>query len=53
MVKATHEGSGLEFSVIKRLLMLTIDVVVHIRAHAGSRYITGIDFTPARQLTEA
>src|SRR5690606_12508814 len=50
MVKASNEGSGLEFSVIKRLLMLTIDVVVHIRAHAGSRYITGIDFNPERQL---
>lgn len=50
MVKASSEGSGLEFAVIKRLLMLTIDVVVHIRAHAGSRYITGIDFNPARKL---
>ncbi len=52
MVKASQEGSGLEFAVIKRLLMLTIDVVVHIRAHAGSRYITGIDFDPARRLAE-
>lgn len=50
MVKASTEGSGLEFDVIKRLLMLTIDVVVHIRSHAGSRYITGIDFDPARGL---
>lgn len=52
MVKASSEGSGLEFAVIKRLLMLTIDVVVHIRAHAGSRYITGIDFNPARKFAE-
>src|SRR5690606_27291790 len=44
MVKASSEGSGLEFDVIKRLLMLTIDIVVHIKAHAGRRYITGIDF---------
>lgn len=50
MVKASAEGSGLEFSVIKRLLMMTIDVVVHIKAHAGSRYITGIDFSPERAL---
>lgn len=50
MVKASSEGSGLEFAVIKRLLMLTIDVIVHIRAHAGSRYITGIDFNPERKL---
>ena len=50
MVKASAEGSGLEFDVIKRLLMLTIDVVVHIKAHAGRRYITGIDFDPQRSL---
>ena len=50
MVKASSEGSGLEFDVIKRLLMLTIDIVVHIKAHAGRRYITGIDFDPARKL---
>jgi type IV secretion system protein VirB11 len=48
MVKASSEGSGLEFSVIKRLLMMTIDIVVHIKAHAGGRYITGIDFDPER-----
>lgn len=53
MVKASSEGAGLEFAVIKRLLMLTIDVVVHIRAHAGSRYITGIDFNPARRFAES
>lgn len=52
MVKASQEGAGLEFAVIKRLLMLTIDVVVHIRAHAGSRYITGIDFNPERKFSE-
>jgi len=50
MVKASPEGSGLAFGEIKRLLMLTIDVVVHIKAHAGKRYITGIDFDPQRKL---
>lgn len=50
MVKASNEGSGLEFATIKRLLMMTIDIVVHIKAHAGSRCITGIDFQPDRQL---
>lgn len=48
MVKASAEGAGLEFDTIKRLLMMTIDIVVHIRAHAGSRRITGIDFDPQR-----
>lgn len=48
MVKASTEGAGLEFAVIKRLLMMTIDIVVHIKSHAGRRYITGIDFDPAR-----
>lgn len=50
MIKASPEGSGLEFNVIKRLLMLTIDIVVHITAHAGQRYITGIDFDPEKRL---
>ena len=52
MVKASNEGSGLEFATIKRLLMMTIDIVVHIKAHAGRRHITGIDFNPARHLAE-
>ncbi len=51
MVKASPEGAGLEFAVIKRLLMMTIDVVVHLEAHAGRRYITGIDFDPGRVLS--
>jgi type IV secretion system protein VirB11 len=49
MVKASSEGSGLEFNTIKRLLMMTIDIVVHIKAHGGGRYITGIDFEPKRR----
>jgi type IV secretion system protein VirB11 len=48
MVKASAEGAGLEFNTIKRLLMLTIDIVVHIKAHGGRRCITGIDFNPQR-----
>ncbi len=48
MVKASAEGAGLEFNIIKRLLMMTIDIVVHIKAHAGRRCITGIDFDPER-----
>jgi type IV secretion system protein VirB11 len=49
MVKASAEGAGLEFATIKHLLMMTIDIIVHIKAHAGSRYITGIDFNPERR----
>ncbi len=48
MVKASSEGAGLEFATIKRLLMMTIDIIVHIKAHGGRRYITGIDFDPGR-----
>jgi type IV secretion system protein VirB11 len=51
MVKASAEGAGLEFAIIKRLLMMTIDIVVHIKAHAGRRYITGIDFNPDRNFS--
>lgn len=53
MVKASTEGSGLEFATIKRLLMMTIDIVVHIKAHEGRRCITGIDFDPGRHLAAA
>ena len=53
MVKASSEGSGLEFAVIKRLLMMTIDIIVHIKAHAGRRYITGIHFDPEREIARA
>ncbi|MCW4453847.1 P-type DNA transfer ATPase VirB11 [Flavobacterium sp. MXW15] len=52
MVKASAEGAGLEFNTIKRLLMMTIDILVHIKAHAGRRYITGIDFNPMREFPE-
>jgi type IV secretion system protein VirB11 len=44
MVKASAEGSGLEFAIIRRLLAMTIDIVVHISAHGGKRHITGIEF---------
>jgi len=53
MVKASAEGAGLEFATIKRLLMMTIDIVVHIKAHAGRRCITGIDFDPGRSFSQA
>jgi type IV secretion system protein VirB11 len=49
MVKASQEGAGLEFDTIKRLLRMTIDIVVHIAAHDGRRHITGIDFDPQRE----
>jgi type IV secretion system protein VirB11 len=52
MVKASNEGAGLEFATIKRLLMMTIDIIVHVKSHAGSRYITGIDFNPNRHLLQ-
>lgn len=52
MVKASSEGAGLEFAVIQRLLRLTVDIVVHLQAHAGRRRITGIDFDPRRRITE-
>ena len=52
MVKASAEGAGLEFTTIKRLLRMTIDIVVHIKAHGGRRCITGIDFDPGRAFAE-
>lgn len=44
MVKASPEGSSLEYEVIKHLLRMTIDIMIHVDAHGGVRRITGIDF---------
>lgn len=51
MVKASPEGAGLEFATIRRLLMSTIDILVHISARGGRRHVTGIDFDPCRAAT--
>lgn len=53
MVKASPEGAGLRFRTIKCLLMMTIDIVAHIKAHAGRRYVTGIDYDPQRVFPDA
>ena len=47
MVKASSEGAGLALPEILHLLRLTIDIVVHLAAHAGERRISAIDFAPA------
>lgn len=44
MVKVLVEGLGLEFNVIKWLLMMIIDIVVYIKVYVGLCYIIGIDF---------
>lgn len=44
MVKASPEGAGLDFESIKRLLKATIDIVVHVQAQGGKRYISGIEY---------
>jgi type IV secretion system protein VirB11 len=46
MIKASREGAGLEYDAILRLLKMTIDIVVHVAAHAGRRGITAIEFEP-------
>jgi type IV secretion system protein VirB11 len=50
MVKGSPEGAGLEFGTIRRLLMSTIDILVHISARGGCRHVTGIDFDPMRMV---
>ncbi len=46
MIKASPEGSGLEYDVIKHLLRLTVDIMVHIHSIGGKRMITGVEFVP-------
>lgn len=49
MINASPEGAGLSHEVIKRLIMMTIDISIHFANHSGKRYITAIDFQPTRK----
>jgi type IV secretion system protein VirB11 len=53
MIKASPEGSGLEYDVIKHLLRLTVDVMVHIHSTGGKRVITGVEFVPETRISLA
>ena len=53
MVKASEEGAGLEFATIRRLLAMTIDLVVHVSARGGRRHITGLEFGGQAVATQA
>jgi len=50
MIQDSPGGANLSFDVIKRLLVLTIDVVVQFQNHLGERYISEIYFDPKRKL---
>ncbi|WP_072577496.1 P-type DNA transfer ATPase VirB11 [Suttonella ornithocola] len=50
MINASPEGSSLSYDVIRRLIMMTIDISIHFANHNGKRYITAIDFNPERKL---
>jgi type IV secretion system protein VirB11 len=46
MIQDSPGGANLQFSTIKRLLLLTIDVVVQFQNHGGKRFISEIYFDP-------
>ncbi len=50
MIQDSPGGKNLTFDVIKRLLTLTIDIVVQFQNHAGDRFISEIYFNPAKKL---
>ncbi len=50
MINASPEGNGLSHDVIKRLIMMTIDISIHFTNHHGKRRISGIDFNPERKM---
>ncbi|WP_136417582.1 P-type DNA transfer ATPase VirB11 [Herbaspirillum sp. ST 5-3] len=50
MIQDSPGGANLTFDVIKRLLVLTIDVVVQFQNHMGERFISEIYFDPKRKL---
>jgi type IV secretion system protein VirB11 len=53
MIQDSPGGSNLSFEVIKRLLTLTIDVVVQFQNIAGDRFISEIYFEPEKKLAAA
>lgn len=50
MISASPEGVSLSHEVIKRLILMTIDISIHFANSHGKRYITGIDFNPERKI---
>ncbi|MGE5864640.1 MAG: P-type DNA transfer ATPase VirB11 [Rhizobacter sp.] len=50
MIQDSPGGANLTFDVIKRLLTLTIDIVVQFQNHDGERFISEIYFDPVRKL---
>jgi type IV secretion system protein VirB11 len=46
MIQDSPGGANLDFLMIKRLLTLTIDVVVQFQNHGGKRFISEIYFDP-------
>lgn len=50
MIQDSPGGANLTFDVIKRLLVLTIDVVVQFQNHLGERFISEIYFDPRKKL---
>lgn len=50
MINASPEGASLSYDVIRRLIMMTIDISIHFAHHHGRRTITSIDFDPVRKL---
>ncbi|KQV78243.1 P-type DNA transfer ATPase VirB11 [Rhizobacter sp. Root1221] len=50
MIQDSPGGANLTFDVIKRLLTLTIDIVVQFQNHDGERFISEIYFDPQKKL---
>ena len=50
MIQDSPGGANLTFDVIKRLLVLTIDIVVQFQNHLGERFISEIYFDPMKKL---
>lgn len=46
MIQDSPGGSNLDFLMIKRLLTLTIDIVVQFQNHGGKRFVSEIYFDP-------
>lgn len=50
MIQDSRGGANLTFDVIKRLLILTVDVIVQFQNREGERFISEIYYKPERKL---
>ena len=50
MIQGSPQGQSMSFEIVKRLLVLTVDVVIQFQNHLGDRFISEIYFDPQKKI---